>query len=156
MTNDPDETMETPAINPAPEDKLDRDASLSADPAMPPDDPENLARNPQSPVIPDTTDRRPFRLLERAFHDGVLRMAGEIVWLLPHEVGPHHQALSEEEYESGVVDEPPPGPVLTRAPTPMLTAASPDKPGVDVLKRDEDAHDEHDSGFDHDHPADHV
>jgi hypothetical protein len=41
--------------------------------------------------------RKPYRLREKAVHDNVLRMPGEIVMLLDNEVGAHHEPIEIED-----------------------------------------------------------
>jgi hypothetical protein len=44
-------------------------------------------------IAPMPGQRKPYRLREKAVHDNVLRMPGEIVMLLDHEVGAHHEPV---------------------------------------------------------------
>ena len=62
---------------------------------------------PGAPPRPDDSDKfgplQPYRLLATAFMGGVLRKAGETVMLYAHQVGAHHQPLTDD---GRIVDQP--------------------------------------------------
>lgn len=53
----------------------------------------NPADGPE-PAPDLSAERKPYRLLMKSFVGGVLREAGRIVMLLPHEVGAHHEPVN--------------------------------------------------------------
>lgn len=52
----------------------------------------------------------PYLLTEKAFVDGKIRQGGEIVWLHPSIIGPHHQKMPGVRYPDDKEEEAPPCP----------------------------------------------
>jgi hypothetical protein len=48
-------------------------------------------------VLIELIERKAYRLLQKAVHDGVLRNPGDVVMLYPHEVADHHEPIDTDE-----------------------------------------------------------
>jgi hypothetical protein len=48
-----------------------------------------------------TSKRLPYRLTTKAYHDNVMRRAGEIVEVHPEQAGAHHEQLPDVKYPKG-------------------------------------------------------
>jgi hypothetical protein len=56
---------------------------------------EELVTRETEPVRENLNKRKPYRLRTKAFYQDRLHNAGETVWLLPHEVGAHHEPIED-------------------------------------------------------------
>lgn len=69
---------------------------------------DNPAAAPAQPEAPQLRGhpgwKKPYRLMAKAVHDGMLKAAGSLVWLYDHEVGAHHEPIPAPMPQ---VDEPP-------------------------------------------------
>ena len=60
---------------------------------------EGARRDPDDTPRPPTDEKPyPYMLTEAAFHEGEIRRGGEIVWLHPSVIGPHHRKLPDVTY----------------------------------------------------------
>ena len=87
-----------------------------------PADGPDQAPAPRDPDAPDAQPQ-PYRLLATSFVGGILRKAGELVFLLPHEVADHHVPVEQPA-------DPPadPAPRRSRRAAPAEAEAAPAKP----------------------------
>ena len=60
---------------------------------------QGARRDPEDIDVKSSEDKTyPYQLIEKAFHDGVMRRPGEVVYMRPSEIGPHHARLPGVEY----------------------------------------------------------